>query len=76
MPAETSETNPVVTPPEGEDDDRTTTPSKPFHSKAPAARSEPHDAFIRAPGEDDDGYDPYSDRPADPEPPFEEDPWR
>ncbi len=25
--------------------------------------------------EDDDGYDPYSDRPAPPEPLFQEDPW-
>lgn len=33
------------------------------------------DAFIRAETEDDDGYDPYSDRP-DPDPSFEEDPWR
>ena len=29
-----------------------------------------------APAEDDDGYDPYSDRPADPEPTYQEDPWR
>ena len=33
-------------------------------------------AFLRAENEDDDGYDPYSDRPADPEPLFEPDPWR
>ena len=32
--------------------------------------------YLRAPNEDDDGYDPYSDRPARPEPLFEEDPWR
>ena len=31
--------------------------------------------FLRAQNEDDDGYDPYSDRPARPEPLFEEDPW-
>ena len=31
--------------------------------------------FIRPENEDDDGYDPYSDRPAAPEPLFEEDPW-
>lgn len=35
----------------------------------------PRDPFVRAPGEDDDGYDPYSDRPAAPEPLFERDPW-
>ena len=34
------------------------------------------DACVRAENEDDDGYDPYSDRPADREPVFEEDPWR
>lgn len=32
--------------------------------------------YLRAENEDDDGYDPYSDRPADPEPLFERDPWR
>jgi len=32
-------------------------------------------AFLRAENEDDDGYDPYSDRPARPEPLFERDPW-
>ena len=26
--------------------------------------------------EDDDGYDPFSDRPPTPEPTFQEDPWR
>ena len=31
--------------------------------------------FIRPENEDDDGYDPYSDRPAMREPLFEEDPW-
>lgn len=34
-----------------------------------------NDPFIRAENEDDDGYDPYSDRPAPPEPLFQEDPW-
>lgn len=37
-------------------------------------RSAP-DPFLRAAIEDDDGYDPYSDRPAAPEPLFQEDPW-
>ena len=32
-------------------------------------------AFLRAANEDDDGYDPYSDRPAQSEPLFQEDPW-
>ena len=34
-----------------------------------------HDAFHRAETEDDDGYDPYSDRPPTPEPLFQADPW-
>ena len=34
------------------------------------------DPFLRPEAEDDDGYDPYSDRPADPEPTYQEDPWR
>ena len=33
------------------------------------------DAFRRAETEDDDGYDPYSDRPPTPEPLFQVDPW-
>lgn len=33
-------------------------------------------AFARAETEDDDGYDPWSDRPARREPLFVEDPWR
>ena len=46
-----------------------------------AKKSEPdsawsRSAFLRAENEDDDGYDPYSDRPADPAPLFEPDPWR
>ena len=41
--------------------------------KRPASAS--HDPFRRAANEDDDGYDPYSDRPADPAPLFESDPW-
>lgn len=33
------------------------------------------DPCIRAENEDDDGYDPYSDRRPDPELLFERDPW-
>lgn len=33
------------------------------------------DEFVRAENEDDDGYDPYSDRRPAPEPLFEADPW-
>ena len=35
----------------------------------------PRDPFIRAENEDDDGYDPYSDRRPEREPLFEPDPW-
>ena len=45
---------------------------------APIASNQPspkHDAFRRAETEDDDGYDPYSDRPPTPEPLFQADPW-
>ena len=38
----------------------------------PAASGDP---FVRAENEDDDGYDPFSDRPAEREPLFSEDPW-
>lgn len=31
--------------------------------------------FVRAENEDDDGYDPYSDRRPSSEPLFERDPW-
>ena len=31
--------------------------------------------FARAENEDDDGYDPWSDRRPEPEPLFERDPW-
>ena len=36
----------------------------------------PRDPYIRAENEDDDGYDPYSDRRPEREPMFEADPWR
>ena len=35
----------------------------------------PKDPLIRAENEDDDGYDPYSDRRPEREPLFERDPW-
>ena len=40
-----------------------------------SAARHPADPFARAENEDDDGYDPYSDRLPDPEPMFERDPW-
>lgn len=39
------------------------------------ASEQPTDPCIRAENEDDDGYDPYSDRQPEPEPLFERDPW-
>lgn len=43
--------------------------------RAGADDARPLDPCIRAENEDDDGYDPYSDRRPDPEPLFERDPW-
>ena len=40
-----------------------------------AIKDEVNREFLRAENEDDDGYDPYSDRPAPREPMFERDPW-
>lgn len=42
---------------------------------ASAAKGAVDPAFARAENEDDDGYDPWSDRLPDPEPLFERDPW-
>lgn len=42
---------------------------------ASASKPKPASPFVRAENEDDDGYDPYSDRPARKEPLFERDPW-
>lgn len=44
-------------------------------SAALASKPRPASPFVRAENEDDDGYDPYSDRPARKEPLFERDPW-
>ena len=52
--------------------------ARPAASVAPARAEEESSAiepFVRAESEDDDGYDPYSDRRPDPEPLFERDPW-
>ncbi len=43
---------------------------------APKPAPKPCDPCIRAENEDDDGYDPYSDRRPEREPMFEADPWR
>lgn len=46
-------------------------PAAPTDARGP--RVDP--AFARAENEDDDGYDPWSDRRPTPEPLFERDPW-
>lgn len=44
-------------------------------ARAKDREAKERDPLIRAENEDDDGYDPYSDRTAGPEPLFERDPW-
>ena len=51
-------------------------PASPSHARSRTAPSPSARPFLRAENEDDDGYDPYSDRPADPDPIDAEDPWR
>lgn len=52
-------------------------PAAPVAPKtSPKPASKPRDPCIRAENEDDDGYDPYSDRRPEREPMFEADPWR
>ena len=50
-------------------------PKKQPASQEDAEKDERNAAFLRAENEDDDGYDPYSDRLPEPEPLFERDPW-
>ena len=50
--------------------------SAPVPKPAPKPAPKPRDPYIRAENEDDDGYDPYSDRRPEREPMFEADPWR
>ena len=51
-------------------------PRKPAAKKLAPKKSVPKQSeFIRAENEDDDGYDPYSDRRPEVEPLFERDPW-
>ena len=51
-------------------------PRKPTAKKLASKKSVPKQSeFIRAENEDDDGYDPYSDRRPEVEPLFERDPW-
>ena len=63
------------------DENKTSAPApKPTSKPAPKPTSKPapkpRDPYIRAENEDDDGYDPYSDRRPEREPMFEADPWR
>ncbi len=67
------------------------TPIQPMQDKSPLEKPKPlqtstkeklvkksvpkQSEFIRAENEDDDGYDPYSDRRPEVEPLFERDPW-
>lgn len=65
------------------DENKTNAPAAEIASAAPVAPKaspkpapKPRDPYIRAENEDDDGYDPYSDRRPEREPMFEADPWR
>jgi len=51
---------------------RSTDPTRPPQSEG---KQKVDRAFLRPPNEDDDGYDPYSDRVVQ-ESQWEEDPWR
>lgn len=57
------------------DGGKQTVPADGRKQEAPRKAAAPSDPFIRAENEDDDGYDPYSDRLPEPEPLFERDPW-
>lgn len=54
---------------------KTAQPRKTSNDQAARAAEEEKREFIRAENEDDDGYDPYSDRRPVSEPLFERDPW-
>ncbi|MZJ28170.1 hypothetical protein GT516_09930 [Collinsella sp. BIOML-A4] len=58
------------------DENETNTPATDAAPAAPKPAPKPRDPYIRAENEDDDGYDPYSDRRPEREPLFEADPWR
>ena len=54
---------------------RSRTRAKQTANPSAACSAVRQDSFVRAEREDDDGYDPYSDRPPTPEPVFQRDPW-
>ena len=58
------------------DENETNTPATDAAPAAPKPAPKPRGPYIRAENEDDDGYDPYSDRRPEREPMFEADPWR
>lgn len=59
------------------DKNKTNTPATDAAPKSvPKPAPKPRDPYIRAENEDDDGYDPCSDRRPEREPMFEADPWR
>lgn len=58
-----------------QEDKKRVVPSKRAASQEQKRKRPKRDPFVRAANEDDDGYDPYSDRPAD-DPFYEADPWR
>ena len=58
------------------DEIKTSAPATDAAPAAPKPAPKPRDPSIRAENEDDDGYDPYSDRRPEREPMFEADPWR
>lgn len=58
------------------DKNKTNAPVANAAPAAPKSVPKPRDPYIRAENEDDDGYDPYSDRRPEREPLFEADPWR
>lgn len=60
--------------PAAEGDSGAAVPASPGSSRAGVPSADAR-AFIRAESEDDDGYDPYSDRPAPGDPLYEDDPW-
>ena len=58
------------------DEIKTSAPATDAAPATPKPAPKPCDPYIRAENEDDDGYDPYSDRRPEREPMFEADPWR
>ena len=58
-------------------DEAAAVPPAPSEPPSPEPSPEPRvpDEFARPENEDDDGYDPWSDRRPEPEPLFERDPW-